>query len=380
MKGLFATIAVASALERIPLSKPQLDIEDLTMAVHGQMQELGDKYGSPQPVVISDYQNAQYFGPIKVGNPYQTLQVVYDTGSSNLWVPNPECCGWLTRHHLYHNAKSSTYKANGTEFKIAYGSGPVSGFYSEDMITIANVEIPDYTFAEVNNVKGLGMAYKVGKFDGICGMAWDTISVDGVRTPVQGLMESGQVQEQVFAFYMGNNAPGELVVGGVDTKHYSGDFHYVPLKLKAYWQIALDGLKLNGQAVGSTQNAIVDSGTSLLAAPTADAEAIAKELGLKSVLGKEYTVDCDQKYKITHTLGGKDFDLDETDMILGSMSAMNGGGNRCLFAMIAMDVPAPAGPLWILGDTFMRRYYVKFDVGGERIGVATSVAGSEVVV
>ena len=35
-----------------------------------------------------------------------------------------------------------------------------------------------------------------------------------------------------------------------------------------------------------------------------------------------------------------------------------------------MDIPAPAGPLWILGDVFMRAHYVKFDVDQQRLGFA----------
>merc|ERR1712107_215262 len=123
----------------------------------------------------------------------------------------------------------------------------------------------------------------------------------------------------------GNNAAGELVIGGVDASHYTGDFTYVPLQSKSYWQISLDGLKLDGSSVGSTPYAIVDSGTSLMAGPTSDVQAIASSLSLTSVLGK-----------------------------------------------MAIDVPAPRGPLWILGDVFMRQYYAKFDVGQERLGFATS--------
>jgi len=374
MKGLFASFAVATALERVPLTKPELSFDDMVISINGHHQDLGAKYGAPQPVVISDYQNAQYFGPITVGSPGETLKVVYDTGSSNLWVPMKDCCSFLTRHSLYHHEKSSSYVANGTKFNIAYGSGPVAGYYSQDHATIGNVKVLDYTFAEVNDVSGLGVAFTVGKFDGICGMGWDTISVDHVQTPLQGLLASGQLPEPVFAFYMGNLADGELVLGGVDQAHYSGDFSYVPLQSKGYWQIAMDGLKLEGKAIGSTPYAIVDSGTSLMAGPTADAKAIATALSLGSILGKEYTVDCSKKYELAFTIGGKDYTLTQDDMIL-----QNSGGT-CIFAMIGIDVPAPRGPLWILGDVFMRKYYVKFDAGQERLGFATATSASQVEV
>lgn len=373
MKVAFGFAAMAAA-ERVPLYKPDLSFDEMVKAVNGQRQELSSKYGSPEPVVISDYQNAQYYGPITVGTPGEQIHVVYDTGSSNLWVPNPKCCSFLTRHHLYHESKSSSYGANGTAFKIQYGSGPVSGFYSEDTISIGDVAIPKYTFAEVTDVSGLGLGYTLGKFDGICGMGWDSISVDGVRTPVQALIGSGQLSEPVFAFFMGNNADGELVLGETDSKHYTGEFATVPLTSESYWQVSLGGLKLDGDTIGSTPYAIVDSGTSLMAGPTADVKAIADKLGLTSVMGKEYMVDCSKKYSIEYTLAGKGYVLDQDDMII-----QNTGG-QCLFGMMGIDVPAPRGPLWILGDVFMRRYYVKFDVGNKQIGIATSKAAKNTIV
>merc|ERR1712137_497673 len=110
---------------------------------------IGLKYESPQPIVIHNYQNAQYYGPITVGSPGESIQVVYDTGSSNLWVPNKDCCSFLTRHHMYHHDKSNSYVANGTKFSIRYGSGPVFGFYlgnnADGELVVGSVDDAHYT-------------------------------------------------------------------------------------------------------------------------------------------------------------------------------------------------------------------------------------------
>lgn len=234
----------------------------------------------------------------------------------------------------------------------------------------------DYTFAEVDNTAGLGLAYRMGKFDGILGLGWDAISVGGVKTPMHALVDSGSLPEPVFAFYLGNNAPGELLIGGVDSKHYTGDFTYVPLSSETYWEVELDGLKIEGSSMSSTKKAIVDSGTSLLAGPTAEVKAIAAKIGAKSVLGKEYTVDCSANIPdFTFALAGKDFALSKPDLILQA------SGSTCILGMMGIDVPAPHGPLWILGDVFMRKFYVEFDWGQKRLGIATAKqAASSIVV
>lgn len=341
-------------------------------------------------IVINNYADAQYVGEITIGTPPQAFQVVYDTGSSNLWVNNqkPGWFPWSPKHPAYQHDKSSTYVKNGTSFHIQYGSGPVSGFYSEDVMHLGGVDVSNYTFAEVDNTKGLGMMWRFGKLDGICGMGWNGASVDGVPTPLQALVSSQKLEQNVFAFFLGSGgAKGELVLGGVDSDHYSGDFTYQPVIETVpgryiYWTLAMDDLRVNGESYTSVRKAIVDSGTSLLAVATADMAKLAAKVGATQVapfppLNREYKINCTADApNLDFVIGGKTYTLTKDDYILNS-------GGQCLFGVMGMDVPAPAGPLYILGDVFMRAHYVKFDVDNKRMGFAKSkksMASEEIVV
>jgi hypothetical protein len=230
VKSVFAScVMAAAAYETIPLTHKPLDIK-ARATMERSVKLTYHEDGTPSSIVINDFQDAQYYGSIEIGTPAQSVNVIYDTGSSNLWSSNKKP-GIFSTHKYYDHDKSSTYVANGTKFSIMYGSGPVSGFYSSDTIALGANKIPDYTFAEVDNTAGLGPAFAIGKFDGICGMGWDDISVDGVVTPLRALANSGQLEANVFAFYLGSNgAAGELVLGGVNPAHYTGDFTYVPVQ------------------------------------------------------------------------------------------------------------------------------------------------------
>jgi len=370
------------ALVHLPLKKvPTEELPIVKEARDHVMNKDSISESTPSKIIIHDYQNAQYYGDVKVGTPPQSFDVIYDTGSSNLWIPSKSMTEHFSKKHTYDSAASSTYIANGTKFNIQYGSGPVSGFLSSDAVMVGDdtaLKIDKYEFAEITDASGLGFAYSIGKFDGILGLAWDSIAVDGIPTVMTTLIKQNTVAEPVFSFFLGTSdgADGELILGGLDpTKFDAGSMHYVPLISETYWEVQLEGITVSGEKVSGASKAIVDSGTSAIAGPTEAVKAVASKIGAWDVLGK-FIVSCSSADKDTFSFGlaGKEFAVPGKDMVVPAALG------ECLLMILPLDVPAPNGPLWILGDIFMRNYYVAFDFGKKAVGIAPAKAQNKPIV
>merc|ERR1712129_619665 len=213
----------------------------------------------------------------------------------------------------------------------------------------------------------MGKLYEHSSFDGILGLGFQSISKGGVPTVFGALNASGQLDELVFGFYLGSSQEGELVVGGVDPAHYVGSFHFVDLVRAGYWEVPLDAVRLGAElGLASSKRAIVDSGTSYLIGPHREVQAIMAMLGAVKTPSGLYVVDCGAKLPdLSFVLGGRALALAPRDI----MSSFDGAS--CEVGMQGASID-----FWILGDVFMRKYYVQFDWGRKRLGFAPSAAQS----
>lgn len=262
------------------------------------------------------------FSEITIGTPPQSFKVVLDTGSSNLWVPSTECSSIACfLHSTYDSSASSTYQKNGSSFEIRYGSGSLSGFVSQDVLSIGDLTIKNQIFAEATEEPGLAFAF--GRFDGILGLGFDTISVNKIPPPFYNMLDQNLLDEPVFAFFLGDtdkDEESEVTFGGVNKDHYTGKVTEIPLRRKAYWEVDLDAITF-GDATAELENTgvILDTGTSLIALPSTLAELLNKEIGAKKGFNGQYSIECDKRKDlpdVAFTLSGYNFSITPFDYIL----------------------------------------------------------------
>ncbi|KDO34616.1 hypothetical protein SPRG_00679 [Saprolegnia parasitica CBS 223.65] len=325
-------------------------------------------------VPLENYGNVQYVGELAFGSPQQNLSVVFDTGSSDTWVPSIDCttCGV---HAAFDASLSSTYHSVDEQFLDTYGSGAVRGVIGVDTIGLGPFTIPNARFGVVTSET---KALELFIADGLVGLAFESLAKITRPTLFSLLIQDNVAKTGQHVCFLHDADPtmlgSQLHLGGYDLSVVgpNASWHYTPVvKLPdvdtyTYWAV-----KMNGFAVGNaTSNycapfcyAIVDTGTSLISIPGTQFDAIVASItaGLNCDGVTCWDVALSSFPALRFGMAPDNvFELQPNDYV----ACMDNG--QCRLQLQNSGTEA----WWVLGDVFMKTYYTLFDAGNMRVGFA----------
>jgi hypothetical protein len=208
-----------------------------------------------------------------MGTPPQSFLADFDTGSSDTWMPSSQCTQTACNgHNKYDASASSTSVAvPSKQLDVSYGDGSTtSGPVYQDTVTVAGLSATGQTIGAATALSG---NFDSSPTDGLVGLGYQSLSQLQASPFFATLVSEGKVAAPQFSFKLGATGSSELFLGGMNPSLYvSGSTVWSPVTSQSYWTIA--GKANIGSTTGAaTFSAIIDSGTTLIVAPTAAAQA-----------------------------------------------------------------------------------------------------------
>ncbi|GAA5946397.1 hypothetical protein JCM3765_000226 [Sporobolomyces pararoseus] len=316
---------------------------------------------------------ALWTGPISVGTPPQIFQVYYDTASSDLALAASTCTDVsCTGKARYNSTASSTAKTTTFNVQSPWLEGTSgTGRLVRDTVTIGSSKV---AVQDVVAQRRIGSSVAVRKADGL-GLAFPDASAARSSSFPFSLFKQNPTAKS-FSMRL-SRVPGlsKLFFGGLDSSVSSAVPTYFAVardpdqSFRTYWQIGQSTAFVDGaQAFHGRVNFILDSGTSVIIAPTdAAAELWATIPDSRAETSGYYSYPCSQTPNVELNFGGstKRFAVNSADFNLGPVQ---GDSDRCLGAVVGKDLDIFDS--WIIGSVFFQNWLLTFDVEGKRIGIS----------
>lgn len=324
---------------------------------------------------LDNYLNSQYYAQIGFGKPTQFINVIFDTGSSNLWVDS----------NIFKANKSNTLIDINADFDIKYNTANVKGKLVNDMIKIGNIVIHNQTFGLANIIEG--EYFKKAPYHGILGLSPSKKLVNkeakNISTFLDNIISKHKLKRNIFSIYLSTNMTGELIIGEINQKHMSENFKYIQVQSNDYWMFDIEDIYINGiktnycniikERTHSDICAVVlDTGTYFYTFPSYIIYAFQRQIGIKpdcSNINSIPTISI--KFKAKDNMSSQtnimELNLSSED-IIEKLQVNN--KSQCHIAAIPVDINKPKGPHIIFGSKFIKKYYTVFDIDNKIIAIS----------
>lgn len=399
---IFASIILNAGLTMVLASSLKFPVNKLQ---HKKIDRSLEKRGSLEFSLVN-VDDTYYAATIGIGSPQQEMQVLFDTGSADLWVmdSNNPFCSNSNYSKLYNNqtigqtidcTNLDTYNAGnstslkeliGSRFYINYEDDTFAdGVWATEDITINGIEISNLQFGLAN--------YATTPVDGVLGIGFERLEAVKGYTGAsneyypnfpQALKNEGITD--VVAYSLALHDSGSIIFGGIDKAAYAGNLYTFPM-VNVYPTVvdkpATLSMTIQGLGAESVNYCmqetffttkypvLLDSGTTLISFPTEIADKMANFVNASySDTEGIYILDCPADIDDTKFL----FDFGDLKITvpLSSFILSPDGGDYCGFGVLRSTNSIT------LGDSFLSNAYVIFDLDNYQISMAQSSYNVEV--
>ncbi|KAJ7881742.1 aspartic peptidase domain-containing protein [Mycena olivaceomarginata] len=333
------------------------------------------QYGSDKD--INNYRNVRYTAGFSIGG--KTVNVILDTGSTDLWLNPPDGVG--------------TFESTGVSHEITYGQGDtfVNGTVGLAEMTVAGHTIPRQAFINVTQIAGLdecgsGLCGLVGLgFDSPTAGIEKSLSDAGLNGPEIGksvlssIFDMNPSKGRFFAFSLSrigderDTADASLTIAEYDPKYAAVQWlakrPIFPANGKS-WRILFDGATINGAPIPWTANdPATPSGATYAIYSAIPGAVLARNSSLYNSYWSAdrdlWIVPCTTPVSFSAIFGGQPYPVHPLDMTEMRTRVGPDGVNYtyCVGSVTNGGTISSGSTDATFGDSFMRNVYSVFSFG-----------------
>ncbi|KAK1828061.1 putative eukaryotic aspartyl protease [Podospora conica] len=326
--------------------------------------------------LVNKRSGTSYVIDIEIGTPGQTVTLILDTGSPDLWV-NPTCAtandaAECNRYPDFDYTKSTSLKETDYVDILRYGKGNATIVYVTDTVTIGSSKITSQIFGV--NVESYDIPM------GILGLSppINPNSADNYPFVLDSLAAQGIIKSRAFSLDLRavSSPTGAIIFGGIDTSKFAGSLarlpmlspSQTPLGADRYW-ITLTGIGLTFPDGTSDTSGVIevpvfpDSGGTLSRLPTPIFQAFGESFPTAQYDPESgfYIVDC----AVANVAGSVDFYFGSKQIAVPYADFIwQPSRGDCVLGVLPDDEEP------VLGDSFLRAAYVVHDQDNRALHIA----------
>ncbi|CAG8433449.1 5287_t:CDS:2 [Ambispora gerdemannii] len=356
-------------LDLLPLTRTRRSI-DIHRRNFGNIKENASFYGG------------EFHSTIQIGEPGQEFNVLFDTGSTPLWVSHRSC---NTTHTTFDPRKSRSFKKIGIPWNITYADNDsANGYLARETITIGEgVKIRNQVFSLAIKING---TFDQEPIDGVCGLGYGHFYArKHYRNLFENMKHQHLIQHQLFSIWYGKGSTsslsGEILFGEINHERYTEKISYFPIipNISGDWKIHLEAICIGNRTIKCQIEAFIDSGIIGLYLPQFFVDRV------HANIQGAWREDSGFWKLLCGSTGEKLMIKDDIGFVFDGGSVLriplhdfydkdNGDSvSNCVDGYNWSLLSPQQGDCAYLGSTFIQNWYTIFDFDNRRIGFAKSV-------